>query len=254
VSGHSKWSQIKHKKAKEDAKRGKIFSKLLRAITIAAKQGGGNPDTNIHLSRAIEKAKEFNVPQENIERAIKRGTGELSGSEQIEHLFYEGYAPGGVALLVEVVTDNRNRTASEIRNIFSRHGGNLGESGCVSWLFEKKGLISVEKSEGLDEDELFDIALEAGALDINIEDDYYEILTSAENFREVRDEIRKKGIKISSADLTMFPQSKVKVDGDVAKKVLKLVEALEEHDDVQEVYSNFDIPKEVFEEVVAGSK
>ncbi len=254
MSGHSKWSQIKHKKVKEDAKRGKIFSKLLRAITITAKQGGGNPDTNIHLSRAIEKAKEFNVPQENIERAIRRGTGELSGSEQIEHLFYEGYAPGGVALLVEVVTDNRNRTASEIRNIFSRYGGNLGESGCVSWLFEKKGLISIEKSEGLDEDELFDIALEAGALDINIEDDYYEILTSAENFREVRDEIRKKGIKISSADLTMFPQSKVKVDGDVAKKVLKLVEALEEHDEVQEVYSNFDIPTEVFEEVVAGSK
>ncbi len=253
MAGHSKWAQIKHKKAREDAKRGKIFSKLLRAIMVAAKQGGGNPDTNVQLARAIEKAKEYNVPQENIERAIKRGTGELSGSEQIEQIFYEGYAPGGVALIVEAMTDNRNRTAAEIRNIFSRHGGHLGETGCVSWIFERKGLISVEKSENVDEEELFNIALEAGAEDMNIEENYYEILTTPENFKQVKEALEKKGIAFASADVTMFPKTTVKVTDEDAKKVLRLVEALEEHDDVQEVYANFDISEEVLEKTLAGS-
>lgn len=248
MAGHSKWAQIKHKKAKEDAKRGKLFSKLTRSIMIAARQGGGNPETNPALANAIEKAKSYNLPQENIERAIKKATGEL-GAENYEQIIYEGYAPGGVAVMVEAMTDNRNRTASEIRHLFTKHNGNLGETGCVSWMFERKGVISVPKTS-VDEESLFETAIEAGAEDIQDDESYFSIITDPDSFRQVKAELEKRGVPYETAQITMNPTSTVKIETvEQAKKVLRLIEALEEHDDVQEVYANFDIPESILEEL-----
>ncbi len=248
MSGHSKWSSIKHKKAAEDAKRGQLFSKLSRAIIVAAREGGGNPDVNIALANAIEKAKSYSMPKENIERAIKRGTGEIEGTSY-EKIVYEGYGANGVAIMVDVMTDNRNRAASDIRRIFNRAGGSLGTSGCVSWMFEKKGIIIVNKSEEVDEDTLLEVALEAGAEDVRTEDAHYEIITDVESFRGVVEELERKQVPFASAEVTMLPKSTVELDKESAKKVLRLVDALEENEDVQEVYSNFDIPDHILEEI-----
>lgn len=248
MAGHSKWAQIKHKKAKEDAKRGKIFSKLTRAIYVAAKQGGGNPETNSQLANAIEKAKQFNLPQENIERAIKKATGELS-TENYEQIVYEGYAPGGVAVMVEAMTDNRNRTAADIRHIFSKHGGNLSETGSVSWMFEKKGIISFLK-EKVNEEELLMDALEAGAEDLEEDESFVNVITSPKNFNQVKEVLKSKNYKFERAEITMTPTSTVRIeDKETAKKVIRLIEALEDHDDVQEVYSNFDIKESILDEL-----
>ncbi len=248
MSGHSKWSTIKHKKAAEDAKRGQLFSKLSRAIIVAAREGGGNPETNIALANAIEKAKSYSMPKENIERAIKRGIGE-GDAEEYERITYEGYGANGVAIMVDVMTDNRNRAASDIRRIFSRTGGSLGTTGCVAWMFEKKGNIIVNKDSGVDEETLLETALEAGAEDMNTEDDHYEIITDPESFRGVVEALQKAGVEIASAQVTMLPKTTVKLDKEAAKKVLKLVDALEDYEDVQEVYANFDIPDDILAEI-----
>jgi len=248
MSGHSKWSTIKHKKAAEDAKRGQLFSKLSRAIIVAVREGGGNPEMNVALANAIEKAKSYSMPKENIERAIKRGLGE-GGADEYERITYEGYGANGVAIMVDVMTDNRNRAASDIRRIFSRTGGSLGTTGCVAWMFEKKGNIIVNKDTGVDEDRLLETALEAGAEDMTSEDDHYEIITDVESFRGVVEALEKAGIEVASAQVTMLPKNTVKLDKEAAKKVLKLVDALEEYEDVQEVYANFDIPDEILAEL-----
>ncbi len=245
MSGHSKWSQIKHKKAKTDAARGKAFSKVIRLITVAARQGGGNPETNARLRIAIQKAREMNMPQENIEKAIKRGTGELEGINY-EEVIYEGYAPGGVAVMVEATTDNRNRTTAEIRHIFSRRGGSLAESGSVSWIFERKGLISFEK-DSVDEEELMMVAIEAGAEDIEEGESTIDVITSPSDFDRVREAIERAGIPCVLAQVTMLPKTRVNLEGKTAQQVLELIDALEEHDDVQEVYSNFEIADEILE-------
>ena len=251
MSGHSKWSSIKHKKGAEDAKRGQMFSKLSRAIIIAAREGGGNPDMNTALANAIEKAKSYSMPKDNIERAIKRGTGEGSGAD-LENILYEGYAANGVAVMVDIMTDNRNRAASDIRRIFSRTGGSLGTSGSVAWIFEKKGNIIVNKDAGVDEDILLEAALEAGAEDMRAEEDHWEIVTDVESFRPVVEALAAGGIEIASAEVTMLPKNTVELDKESAKKVLRLVDALEDYDDVQEVYANFDIPDDVLEEISEG--
>jgi YebC/PmpR family DNA-binding regulatory protein len=249
VSGHSKWSSIKHKKGKEDAKRGKVFSKLARYITVAAREGGGDPQMNATLANAIEKAKDYNMPADNIERAIKRGTGEIEGVNY-ETIEYEGYGPDGVAVLVEVMTDNRNRAAAEMRRIFTKSNGKLGTSGSVAWMFDRKGIILVPSSAG-DEEEILGAALEAGAEDMSFEGDNYEIKTEPTELAQVRKEIEAQGITISSAELTRLPKNTQALAKDEAKRVLRFVEALEDCDDVQEVYSNFDIPDEIMEEVAA---
>jgi YebC/PmpR family DNA-binding regulatory protein len=246
MSGHSKWSTIKHKKGAADAKRGKIFTKLIREISIAARQGGGDASSNSRLRHAIQKARDNSMPGENIERAIKRGTGELEGSSLEEHT-YEGYGPGGVAIYVEVMTDNRNRTTSEIRHLFSKNGGNLGESGCVSWMFAKKGLIVVGKDK-VGEDELLELVLNAGAEDVKSTNGDFEVTTAPEDFASVRKAIEEKGIAFSLAEVSMVPSSTVRLEGKDAQRMLGLMEALEDHDDVQNVYANFDIPEEVMAE------
>ncbi|MCS7201891.1 MAG: YebC/PmpR family DNA-binding transcriptional regulator [Dictyoglomus sp.] len=246
MSGHSKWANIKHRKAAADAKKGKLFSNLSKEIIIAVKQGGGNPETNPRLRAAIERAKEANMPKENIERAIKRGTGEIPGATY-EEVVYEGYGPGGVAIMVEVVTDNKNRTASEIRRIFTKHGGNLGEAGCVSWIFEEKGSIFIDKDSVKDEDQLLSDALEAGAEDVKIDPDSIEIVTSPQDFSSVKNILIEKGYKINSAEITKIPKNVVPVQDEDAEKVLKLMEELEDHDDVQKTYANFDIPDEILQ-------
>lgn len=240
MSGHSKWAGIKHKKAVVDAKRGKIFTRIIREITIAARQGGPNPDNNPRLRKAIEAAKDANMPSDNIKKAIQRGTGEIPGTVY-EEVVYEGYGPGGVAVMLEATTDNRNRTTSEIRKIFSQHGGSLGENGCVSWMFSSKGYIAVEKSK-VSEEQLLALALEAGAEDFRTEDDdYYEIITLVENFEKVKKTLEEKNIPIATAEVTMLPQTYIKLTGADAQKMLSLMEELEEHDDVKNVYANFDI-------------
>lgn len=251
MAGHSKWAQIKHKKAQVDARKGKIFTKLVREISVAARIGGGDPDKNPRLRVAIEKAREVNMPMDNIKRAIMKGTGELSGTSY-EEVIYEGYGPGGVAVLIEALTDNKNRTVSELRHILSRHGGSLGESGCVSWIFEKKGYILVDKKT-VDEDTLLSVAVDAGVDDVknDPEEDSYEIIVPPEKLREVKDFIEKAGISISLAEVTMLPKNYVPLRGDVAEQMLKLMNALEEHDDVQNVYANFDIPHEAMSRAVA---
>lgn len=251
MSGHSKWHSIKHKKGKEDQKRGQLFSKLSQKIMVAAREGGGNPDMNTTLATAIETARSYSMPMENIKRAIAKGKGELAGG-QLEQLSFEGYGEGGVAILVEVLTDNRNRATPEVRRTFTRAGGRLGEAGSVAWLFEKKGVALVKKSEEHDEDELLSIALEAGADDLKSEGDYWEIVSGVEDFRAVRESLTAAGIEPESTELTMVPKTTVPLDRDAAKKVLRLVEALEELDEVHDVYANFDIPDEVMEELASS--
>ncbi len=243
MSGHSKWAGIKHKKAKVDAQRGRVFTKIIREITVAARVGGGDPAGNPRLRTAVQAAKAVNMPSDNIERAIKKGTGELEGVSY-EEITYEGYGPGGVAVMVEVVTDNKNRTVGEIRKAFSRHGGNLGEPGCVGFLFEKKGYLQVEASK-VDEDRLLSFALEAGAEDLQREESLFAVTTAPKDFEKVREAILKSGIQPLSAEITKLPKSTVKLDGKPAEQMLRLMEELEEHDDVQHVYANFDIPEEI---------
>ncbi len=250
MAGHSKWANIKHKKAKEDKKRGKLFSKLVKKITVAARNGGGDLETNNDLDLAVQKAKDANMPKDNIERAIKRGTGELEGVEY-EEFVYEGYAPAGVALYIELMTDNRNRTASEIRHLLDKNGGNLGQNGCVSWMFERKGKLVIDTEENeVDEDELMMAALEAGAEDINIEEDTAEIISQSGDLQPVRKEMESMGYDFDSGDIVMIPENEINVDdAKDAKKVLKLMDALEDHDDVQDVYANFDISDDIMEEI-----
>ena len=243
MSGHNKWAKIKHKKAGTDAQRGKLFSRLIKEITIAARNGGADPNGNPRLRLAIQTAKSANMPADNIKRAVQRGTGELPGAVY-EELTYEGYGPAGVALMVELVTDNKNRTVAEIRHILDRNNGKLAEAGSVAWMFQKKGSIEVPKS-AIGEDDLLSIILEAGADDMRAEDDYYDITTSADTFEAVKKAIEDKGVTSSNASLQLLPQNTVRVEGKEAEQVLKLMEALEEHDDVQNVYANFDIDDSV---------
>jgi YebC/PmpR family DNA-binding regulatory protein len=245
MSGHSKWSGIKHKKAIVDAKKGKAFSKVSKEITVAAKIGGNNPDMNPRLRLAIDKAKEVNMPSDNVKRAIQKGTGELPGTSY-EETTYEGYGPAGVAILLEVMTDNKNRTVGEIRHILTKHNGNMGESGCVAWMFDKKGYILVNKKD-MDEDTLMSSALDAGADDFknDPEEECYEITTAPEDLNTVREHLEKENIKLDLAEVTMVPQNYVKLEGKDAEKMIKLMELLEDHDDVQNVYANFDIPDEI---------
>jgi YebC/PmpR family DNA-binding regulatory protein len=248
MSGHSKWAGIKHKKAIIDAKRGQIFSKLIREITVAAKQGGDDPSGNPRLRVAIEKAKTVNMPQDNIKKAIQRGTGELPGVSY-EELVYEGYGPGGVAVIVEVTTDNKKRIAAEVRKAFSRHGGNLGDAGCVGWMFNKKGYISVDKSK-IKEEELIEIALESGAEDVKSDDeDVFEIITQPRDSEKVKRSLMAKNIEINSAEITMVPQTYIRLEGSKAEQMLRLMDELDNNDDVQNVYANFDIPKAIMEKV-----
>lgn len=252
MSGHSKWATIKHKKSKADAARGRAFSKLIREITTAARIGGGDLEANPRLRSAVEAAKAINMPAENIERAIKRGTGELPGVTY-EEIFYEGYAPGGVALLVRVLTDNKNRTTAEVRHVFDKYGGSMGAAGCVAWQFKPKGLIVIEK-EKVDEDTVLSVALEAGADDVQSDAAGYTVLTSVESFEEVKQRLKSAGIDWLSAELTQMATNTVPVSESDAPKVLKLIEMLEELEEVQQVYANFDIPDEVLERVSsAGS-
>ncbi len=243
MAGHSKWANIRHRKAAQDAKRGKIYTKLAREITVAAREGGGDPESNPRLRAAIERARKFNMPKENIERAIKRGTGEIAG-EAYEEVTYEGYGPGGVAIIVKCLTDNRNRTASEVRHAFSKHGGNLGTSGCVSYLFERKGVITVS-AEKFDEDTVMMAAIEAGADDVVREDDKFVVYTEPSTLEDVRKGLIEAGVEVEEAKLDMIPTTTTRVEAETAQKVLKLLMALEDLDDVQEVYSNFDMPEEV---------
>jgi YebC/PmpR family DNA-binding regulatory protein len=244
MAGHSKWAQIKHKKAHTDVKKGKIFSKIVKEISVAARLGGGDPDANPRLRLAIEKAKEVNMPHDNIKRAIMKGTGELPGAAY-EEVVYEGYGPGGVALYIQALTDNKNRTVPELRHLLAKHGGNMGESGCVAWLFEKSGYILIEKTV-VDEDSLMSVAVEAGASDMKNEDneENYEIITGSDDLNEVKDALSRAGVPVSLAEVTMLPSNYVMLDGRQAEQMTRLMDALEEHDDVQNVYANFDIPEE----------
>jgi YebC/PmpR family DNA-binding regulatory protein len=250
MSGHSKWSSIKHKKAARDAKRGKVFTKLIKEITIAARLGGGDVNANPRLRTAVAAAKAQSMPNDNIERAIKKGTGELGGG-QLDQVSYEGYGPGGVALILDVLTDNRNRTVSEIRFLMSKHGGNLGETGCVAWMFKRRGVITIERNVA-DEDRLIELALEAGADDVTGDADSFQVIGPLESFSAVRDALEKGGITIATAEMTMVPESTVKVTGHQAEQVLKLLEDLEDHDDVQSVSANFDIDEEVMAQFSAA--
>lgn len=245
MSGHSKWSSIKHKKGAADAKRGKIFTKLIKEITVAARMGGGDPDGNPRLRSAIAVAKAENMPKENIERGIKKGTGELEGVSY-EEANYEGYGPGGVAVLIDCLTDNKNRTVADIKHLFERHGGNLGEPGCVAWMFEQKGLIIFEKDK-VDEEELFDLALEAGAEDVREEDTEFEVITEPSDFESVKQAIDNAGLSYTLAEVTKIPKNTVKVEGKKAQQTLNLMQSIEDHDDVSHVYANCDIPDDVME-------
>lgn len=241
MSGHSKWATIKRKKAKVDAQRGKIFTRLAKEIIIAARQGGGDPDGNARLKTAIQRAKEANIPNENIMRAVQKGSGELGGANY-EEITYEGYGPGGVAVMIEIMTDNRNRTAGEIRFIFSRSGGSLGETGCVAWMFQEKGLLVIDKTDNeRDEDELMLLALESGADDFKTEDDSFEITCEPGELQAVKEALEKAEVKIALAEITRVPQSTVKLEDKEAEQMIKMTDALEEHDDVQNVYANFEI-------------
>jgi len=243
MSGHSKWATIKHKKAAVDARRGKVFTKLIRELTSAARMGGGDPDMNPRLRTAVVAAKTANMPADTIQRAIKKGTGELPG-EVYEEVTYEGYGAGGVAILVDVLTDNKNRTVAEIRHLFSKHGGSLGESGCVAWMFVRKGLITLSTSQ-IAEDDLLEIVLEVGGDDVKVEADAYEIVTAPEAFEDVRSALEQKGLTLDVAEVTMLPQNTVPVEGKQAEQVLRLMEALDDQDDVRKAHANFDISDEV---------
>lgn len=245
MSGHSKWSSIKHKKSAADAKRGKIFTKLIKEITVAARLGGGDPDGNPRLRAAIAAAKAENMPKENITRGIKKGTGELEGAA-FEEASYEGYGPGGVAVLVDCLTDNKNRTVADIKHQFDRYGGSLGEPGCVSWMFEKKGLIVLEKDKA-DEEQLLDLALESGAEDVKEQDTEFEVITAPSDFESIKQAIDDAGLAYNVAEISMIPKNTVKLEGKKAQQMLALMEGLEDHEDVSHVYANFDIPDEVME-------
>ncbi len=249
MSGHSKWSTIKHKKGAADAKRGKVFSKLIKEITVAARLGGGDTAANPRLRTVILKAKDANMLADNIKRAIQKGTGELPGVNY-EEIVYEGYGPGGVAVLAEVLTDNKNRTVAEIRHIFSRHNGNLGETGCVSWMFQTRGLIAVDKG-GVDEERLLEIVLEAGAEDLNEEEDSFEVTMDPAEFEKVKQAVEDTGISCSFAEVTKIPQSTIRLEGKEAEQMLRLLSALEDNEDVNAVHANFDIDDEIIERIGA---
>jgi YebC/PmpR family DNA-binding regulatory protein len=247
MSGHSKWANIKYKKAAQDAKKGKIFTKIAREITVAVKQGGADPTANPRLRLALDKAKSVNMPKDNVERAIKRGSG-AGNEDDYEDVVFEGYGPGGVALLLLVLTDNKNRTVSDIRRILSRHGGALGESGCVGWIFERKGIIRINKNDA-PEDQLYNLAIEEGALDINLQETSYEVLVEPQDLERFKEIFTKNNIKIESAEVTMRPKSTIPVEKEEAKKLINLLNELDEHDDIQEVYSNFEIDDAILEEL-----
>ena len=249
MSGHSKWSTIKRKKGAADAKRGKAFTKIIKEIMVAARMGGGDINSNPRLRSAVLAAKAENMPKDNIDRAIKKGTGELEGVTY-EEITYEGYGPGGVAMLVQVLTDNKNRTVADVRHIFSKHNGNLGETGCVSWMFENKGLILVDKA-GVEEDKLLEVALDAGALDLKDNGKEFEVTVSPAGFEEVKKKVEETGFKPNYAEVTMVPQTTNKLAGKEAEQMLKLMEGLEDSDDVQKVYANFDIADEEMERLSA---
>lgn len=250
MSGHSKWHNIRLRKGKQDAERGKIFTKLAREIIVAAREGGGNPDANNRLRLAVQKAKENSMPADNIKRAIQRGTGEVDGANY-EEIVYEGYGPGGVAVLVNCLTDNRNRTVAELRSAFSKNGGSLGESGCVAWMFDPKGIITIQK-DSVDEDTLMLAALDAGAEDIRAEGDTYEVFTGVEDLSNVRQAIADAGIEIVTAESTMLPKSTVKLEGKEALQNLRMMDQIEDLDDVQQVNANFDIDEDVLEQAAAA--
>lgn len=247
MAGHSKWANIKFRKERQDAKKGKIFTRLIKEITISARTGGGDPNVNPRLRNAIQAAKAANMPMKNIDNAIKKGTGELPGVV-FEEVTYEGYGPGGVALYVLCTTDNKKRSVGEIRHIFSRHGGNLGENGCVNWMFDRKGFIRVP-SENYDEEELMLQAIEAGADDFKVEDEFYELYTPFEELDSVRTKLEEAGITVESSEITFIPQNTVRLEGKHAEQMLKLMEALEDNDDVQNVFANFDIDEKIMEEL-----
>ncbi len=249
MSGHSKWSSIKHKKGAADAKRGRIFTKIIREISVAARAGGGDPDGNPRLRTAIATAKAENMPKDNIERAIKKGTGELEGTHYEESVL-EGYGPNGVAILVDLMTDNKNRTMAELRHAFTKYNGNIGSTGCVAWMFDKKGLISFDK-EKVDEDKLMEVALDAGADDINDEGSYLEIITDPKDFETVKEALDKNSLEYVFAKIAMIPQNTIKLNEKEAEQVLKLMETLEDSDDVQNVYANFDIPDDIMEKITS---
>jgi YebC/PmpR family DNA-binding regulatory protein len=251
VSGHSKWSSIKHKKGAADAKRGKLFSKLTRAIIVAAREGGPDPSANLALQNAIEKARSYSMPKDNIDRAIAKGSGADSDTSTFESIVYEGYGPSGVAVIVEALTDNRNRTAGEVRHTFAKNDGNLGTSGAVAWLFERRGVVLVA-ADGVDEDELTLAAADGGADDVTLDGSSFQILSAAESLAAVREAVEAAGFTIENAELTMLPKTTVEVADEAdAKKVLRLMDQLEDNDDVQDVFANFDIPEQVLE-AVAG--
>jgi len=248
MSGHNKWSTIKHKKGRADAKRGKLFTRIIREITVAAREGGGDPDANPRLRAAVTAAKAANMPADNIKRAIDRGTGDLEGVAY-EEISFEGYGPGGVAVMLELLTDNRNRTTPEIRHLFSKFGGNLGENGCVSWLFTRKGLILVPRSGEVDEDEIMELALEAGAEDLDTDDtDYFRIYTSPEDLHVVKESLEAAGQVVEAAQMEMEPSSTTRLEGQEAQKMIRLMEAFDDHDDVQNVWANFDIDDDLLAE------
>jgi YebC/PmpR family DNA-binding regulatory protein len=249
MSGHSKWSSIKHKKAATDQRRGKLFAKLLRAIEVAAREGGGNLESNGTLASAVQKARDFSVPVDTIERAVKRGTGEIEGV-RYEPATYEGFGPGGVAVLVEAMTDNRNRTGQDVRHTFTRLGGNLGDPGSVAWQFERRGVILIDREGAPDEDRLVELVLEAGADDLADDGDQWRVTTEPNALAEVRAALEGAGVSLASADLSMVPQATVRVEGGQARQVLNLIEALDELEDVQAVHANFDVPDEVLAEVI----
>jgi YebC/PmpR family DNA-binding regulatory protein len=251
VSGHSKWSSIKHKKGAADAKRGKLFSKLTRAIIVAAKEGGGDPANNLALQNAIEKARSYSMPKDNIDRAIAKGTGEGSDGAAYETVVYEGYGPEGVAVIVEALTDNRNRTASDVRHAFTKYGGSLGTTGAVAWQFERRGVVVVPAA-GVDEEELFMAAADAGAEDVQTDEDVFQVTSAPESLAAVREAIEAAGFTVDSAELSMVPKTTVAVeDESAAKSVMRLIDTLEDNDDVQDVYANFDIPEQVLEAVAS---
>ncbi len=247
MAGHSKWANIKHRKAAVDAKRGKIFTKLIRELSVAAKEGGGDPEANPRLRTAVATAKGANMPNDTIERAIKRGTGDIEGVVYNE-IFYEGYGPGGSAVYVKTLTDNRNRTVSEIRRIFTKHGGGLGENGCVAWMFDLKGRIAFA-GDSVDEDALFDVVIDAGADDVRTEDSDIVVIAPTENYEIVKRAVSDAGIRYESAEVTMIPQTNVRIEGRDAEHMIRLMEALEDSDDVQNVYANFDIDEQLLEAI-----
>jgi YebC/PmpR family DNA-binding regulatory protein len=248
MSGHSKWASIKHRKAATDARRGQLFTKLARAVTVAAREGGGDPDANFALAAAVQKARDYSMPKDNIQRAIDRGAGAAGGAEAIERVVYEGYGPGGAAILVEALTDNRNRTSADVRHVFDKHGGSLGEPGSVAWVFEKRGVVLIDANR-YSEDDLI-AAIDAGADDVSVDGDSLKVLCTAEDLTAVREALESAGVQVESAELTMEPKSVVQVGGGDVAALMRLMDALDDHDDVEAVHANFDIPAEVLEQAV----